>query len=109
MFCAQVAGGGKGGKGGTRLLDGVSGTCHRGEILGLLGPSGAGKSTLLKLITGTSVPTLGSVKVNGRVAALLANEAVPVKSPVTLPVTLPLNPAVIVEGSPIVNVDEPSA
>jgi len=52
VFCSQVAGGGKGGKGGTRLLDGVSGTCHRGEILGLLGPSGAGKSTLLNVIAG---------------------------------------------------------
>ena len=52
VFWSQVAGGGKGGKGGTRLLDGVSGTCQRGEILGLLGPSGAGKSTLLNVIAG---------------------------------------------------------
>ena len=35
-----------------RLLDGVSGTCRRGELLGLLGPSGAGKSTLLNVIAG---------------------------------------------------------
>ena len=46
---------GAGGRGKTpsrRLLDGVSGTCRRGELLGLLGPSGAGKSTLLNAVAG---------------------------------------------------------
>ena len=36
-----------------------------------MGSNGAGKSTLLKVITGIMVPTKGSVKVNGTVAALL--------------------------------------
>ena len=42
-----------------------------GHAVGIIGINGAGKSTLLKLITGTTQPTLGSVHMQGRVAALL--------------------------------------
>lgn len=49
----------------------VSLRIHRGEVVGLVGVNGAGKSTLLQLICGVLQPTDGSIKVQGRVAALL--------------------------------------
>ena len=52
-------------------LDDVSFVVRRGECYGIVGTNGSGKSTLLKLITGTLVPSDGSVAVNGRVLALL--------------------------------------
>ncbi len=54
-----------------KALDGVSFSIRRGESVAIIGKNGAGKSTVLKMITGVAFPTTGSVKVNGRVAALL--------------------------------------
>lgn len=53
------------------VLQGISFTVQPGEAVGILGINGAGKSTLLKMITGTTRPTVGSVQISGRVAALL--------------------------------------
>jgi len=42
-----------------------------GSTVGLVGPNGSGKSTLLKTIGGIIQPTHGSVRLRGRLAALL--------------------------------------
>lgn len=52
-------------------LHDVSFDVLKGETVGIVGRNGAGKSTLLQLICGTLTPTLGTVAVHGRVAALL--------------------------------------
>ncbi|MCC7250626.1 ABC transporter ATP-binding protein [Hyphomicrobium sp.] len=58
-----------------RLLDDVSFSLRRGEIVALLGPNGAGKSTLVTALSGLCRSTHGSVEVMGRpIAAYGARE-----------------------------------
>jgi lipopolysaccharide transport system ATP-binding protein len=44
---------------------------QQGEILGIIGKNGAGKSTLLKILSRTTGPTKGTLKMKGRMASLL--------------------------------------
>ena len=52
-------------------LKNISFTLKQGEILGLIGSNGSGKSTLLKILSRITSPTMGEVKLYGRVGSLL--------------------------------------
>lgn len=47
------------------LIDSLSLSVAKGEMLGLLGPNGAGKTTLVSLIAGLLKPTAGDIFING--------------------------------------------
>jgi iron complex transport system ATP-binding protein len=57
------------------LVNDVSFTLERGEVLAIAGANGAGKSTLLRLLAGDLRPSSGSVSVTGRsLGAMRASE-----------------------------------
>jgi ABC-type polysaccharide/polyol phosphate transport system ATPase subunit len=49
----------------------VTFTVPSGRTLGVIGRNGSGKSTMLKLVAGITKPTTGTVRVNGRISALI--------------------------------------
>jgi lipopolysaccharide transport system ATP-binding protein len=52
-------------------LKDISFDINQGDVVGIIGRNGAGKSTLLKILSRTTLPTLGSIKIKGRIASLL--------------------------------------
>ncbi|MCH6234048.1 polysaccharide ABC transporter ATP-binding protein [Cognataquiflexum rubidum] len=52
-------------------LENLNFEVNQGDILGIIGKNGAGKSTLLKILSRVTTPTLGEIKVKGRIASLL--------------------------------------
>jgi polar amino acid transport system ATP-binding protein len=51
------------GYGGKTILDGLSLSAERGDVVSLIGPSGSGKSTLLRVLIGLTPPTGGTVRI----------------------------------------------
>ncbi|MGM9706767.1 MAG: ABC transporter ATP-binding protein [Prevotella sp.] len=49
----------------------VSFQVGQGDVVGIIGKNGAGKSTLLKILSRVTSPTVGTIKVKGRIASLL--------------------------------------
>ena len=47
--------------GGRRIIEEVSLTLQRGEIVGILGPNGAGKTTSFRMLTGMVAPDAGRI------------------------------------------------
>ncbi len=52
-------------------LKDVTFSIARGETVAIIGRNGSGKSTILKLIAGVMAPTVGDVRVSGRVSPLI--------------------------------------
>ncbi len=53
------------------VLDDISFSVNRGEAIGIIGQNGCGKSTTLKLLSRILYPDKGTVKMKGRVSALI--------------------------------------
>ena len=61
---------------GRRVVDRVSFSVRRGQILGLVGPNGAGKTTLIRILMGILAPDEGRVRVLGVGSAAEARQHV---------------------------------
>jgi len=53
-------------KDGFRVLNDISFTLNKGEVLGIIGPSGSGKSTLLRSITQLTTVDEGTISICGQ-------------------------------------------
>ena len=49
----------------------ISFKVNQGDVVGIIGRNGAGKSTLLKILSRITEPTVGRIRIKGRVASLL--------------------------------------
>ncbi len=52
-------------------LNEIDFSISQGDTVGIIGRNGAGKSTLLKILSRVTTPTIGNIKVKGRIASLL--------------------------------------
>ncbi len=54
-----------------KVLDNISLTIKKGEVIGIIGINGSGKSTLLSIISRIMEPDTGSIEFSGRIASIL--------------------------------------
>ena len=52
--------------GGLTALFGIDFEIEKGSITGIIGPNGAGKTTMFNLVSGTFLPTAGTIRFKGR-------------------------------------------
>jgi ABC-type Mn2+/Zn2+ transport system ATPase subunit len=69
--------------GSRRVLEEVTVTVARGELIGVLGPNGGGKSTLFRVLLGLLRPSAGSFEVAGRCGFVPQTERSRLDYPVT--------------------------
>lgn len=76
---------------GPPVLEQVSLTVEKGEMLGIVGPNGGGKSTLLKIVLGLLKPDTGTVTVLGRPPGVGRREVGYVPQSTTFPRDFPIS------------------
>ena len=59
--------------GALNVLDGVSMTAYKGDVISILGSSGSGKSTLLRCINFLEIPNGGTITVDGELVSMKQN------------------------------------
>jgi len=52
-------------------LKDINFSVNHGDAVGIIGRNGAGKSTLLKILSRTTSPTVGKIKIRGKISSLL--------------------------------------
>ena len=58
-----------------RAVDGVTFSVSKGEFILVVGRSGSGKSTLLSMLGGLTIPTGGTIRLNGKDLGSMSDEA----------------------------------
>lgn len=58
----------------TRVLEDISFTINKNEVVSILGPSGCGKSTILNILSSLEEPTEGIISLNGKIGYMFQKD-----------------------------------